>query len=160
MPRDKAINYQEVLEKLEARLRELKREQSIWGDWWVIHHQIEAIEKQIAAIKEEIFYDAHPNLKRYKHYIRVAPQIAASVLLLVSILWANMLVRTSGNVSLEMLYEVFSVASAAIVLYFAARYYSEARKAHINELKRQIALEYPKPFLEIENSISLLTDEA
>jgi len=163
MSRDRAIDYQEVLEELETRLRALKREQAIWGDSfhsWVTRHQIEAIEMQIAAIKEEIFYDAHPSLRQYRNYIRALPQIAAGVLLIVCIFWVNNVVRTSGNIVLIMLYTISSVIGATVVLYFVLRQYHYATKMQENELKRQIILAYPKLFQEIEDSISLLEDEA
>jgi len=160
MSKSKAIDYQEILENLQARLIELYQRRSMNDPFHrhMIDFEIEHIEKQISVLRKEIFFQNHPNLQKYRIHIEEFPLLIAYFLAEVGTIWIYMIVL-SANPNLEIIYRILCVVCAPIFLFFGVRQYRKLVNRLNEQAKLQIEFEYPKLFLEIENNVSLLNSE-
>lgn len=158
MSRSKVVDYQETLEDLQEQLSELKKQRLFYGrdpifGNHIIDIQIKALEERIRLIRQEIYFQNHPNLRKYRIHFQELPLLIAYFLAEVSIIWIYVVI-SSNYPNLELVYRLFCIICAPIFLFFGARQYHNFVRILVIQSKFQIEYDYPKLFLEIENSVS------
>ena len=160
MSKNKAADYQEIVENLQARIIAFQKMRSMENapiERYIIDFEIKHIEKRISFLRKEIFFQIHPNLQKYRIHIEELPLLIACFLDLSTIL--IFIIVLSANPNLEIIYRILCVVCAPIFLFLGVRQYLKFANRLNEQAKLKIEFTYPKLFLEIENYVSLLNSE-